>query len=457
MILRRIALVLLAAIAAALVALGIYTHVHGVAKVSRADSSASSATLGKDCTKRVIYYANNAAKGSYRFDALQKGHSLKQAVSHDQTKLCHDPSFAAAMVDFAHTGKIRPTQVNALARHYMSDRKAWFSAIFGLLDKGNSKNGVKNPAYAVISFSVINQSDWYSTEGMTPHGKQLPTVSAYTERYSAGWVLVEHLKNGQTRELRILCGEQPVVPYKHKAVVVSHPSVSPPPVRIVTVVYHHPSPPTCKSGKVVNGKCSTQPPRHTTPPGGCTKGSPSCGTQPPPGHSKPPTGCTSGSSCGNQPPPSGCQASGTCSPPPPSGCSAGTHPSPLNGTCIVSKDPSAGPMNNPSVPDQVKGQGTTPVGGDPGPATQPVDSPTGCNGPCSAPTTQLSSGNGNPTSPQAGQGDSGPGATNVMTPPATSQPSVAPPITSAPGASGSPSSSGTPSGAGSTPIGVALH
>ncbi len=50
--------------------------------------------------------------------------------------------------------------------------------------------------------------------------------------------------------------------------------------------------------------------------------------------------------------------------------------------CIVPKDPSEDPMNNPDVPGQVKGPGTTPAGGNPGPATNPTDSPTGCNGPC---------------------------------------------------------------------------
>lgn len=45
-------------------------------------------------------------------------------------------------------------------------------------------------------------------------------------------------------------------------------------------------------------------------------------------------------------------------------------------------DPSRDVLNNPDVPAQVKGPGTTPIGGDPGPASQPTDSPTGCRGTC---------------------------------------------------------------------------
>lgn len=50
--------------------------------------------------------------------------------------------------------------------------------------------------------------------------------------------------------------------------------------------------------------------------------------------------------------------------------------------CLEKKIPSQGVMNNPSVPTQVKGPGTTQVGTSPGPATKPTDSGTGCNGPC---------------------------------------------------------------------------
>jgi hypothetical protein len=67
-------------------------------------------------------------------------------------------------------------------------------------------------------------------------------------------------------------------------------------------------------------------------------------------------------------------------------CPPGQHPSPLNGVCIAPKDPSQDPLNNPSVPPIVKGQGTTPANGDPGPATQPVDTPCGF-ATCPSPTT----------------------------------------------------------------------
>lgn len=55
-----------------------------------------------------------------------------------------------------------------------------------------------------------------------------------------------------------------------------------------------------------------------------------------------------------------------------------------NGTCA--KDPTKDVNVNPSVPPGVRGPGTTPVGTNPGPATQTYDTPTGCNGPCPRPS-----------------------------------------------------------------------
>jgi hypothetical protein len=84
----------------------------------------------------------------------------------------------------------------------------------------------------------------------------------------------------------------------------------------------------------------------------------------PPGHGAPPITCVSG-----------CVQTPYCK----------MHPTAPK--CLTPKDPTKDVLVNPNVPDQVKGPGTTPVGTSPGPATKPVDSSTGCNGPC-------------PTSPQ---------------------------------------------------------
>jgi len=82
----------------------------------------------------------------------------------------------------------------------------------------------------------------------------------------------------------------------------------------------------------------------------------------------------------NTPPPS------TTAPPstsPPSTSPPSTQPPCVgcNQTTLKKKDPTQDPLNNPQVPPIVKGPGSTPVGGDPGKPTPPVDSPTGCNGP----------------------------------------------------------------------------
>lgn len=59
-----------------------------------------------------------------------------------------------------------------------------------------------------------------------------------------------------------------------------------------------------------------------------------------------------------------------------------------NNYCLEKKNPSQGVMNNPSVPPQVKGPGTTQIGTSPGPATKPTDSGTGCYGPCPGSTAE---------------------------------------------------------------------
>lgn len=63
--------------------------------------------------------------------------------------------------------------------------------------------------------------------------------------------------------------------------------------------------------------------------------------------------------------------------PPSGGCEYNCTPPPSE-----AKDPSKDVLLNPHVPDQVKGPGATPSGGDPGAPTRPVDSDTGCSGSC---------------------------------------------------------------------------
>lgn len=60
-------------------------------------------------------------------------------------------------------------------------------------------------------------------------------------------------------------------------------------------------------------------------------------------------------------------------------------PTPHGTWPLCKDDPVRDVQNNPGVPDGSTGPGTTPVGTDPGPAEAPVDSPTGCNGPCPEP------------------------------------------------------------------------
>lgn len=106
--------------------------------------------------------------------------------------------------------------------------------------------------------------------------------------------------------------------------------------------------------------------------------------------------------------------------------------------CLKPKDPSVDPLLNPDIPDQVQGPGTTPVGGNPGPPETPVDSPTGCHGPC--PTTQPPatqpppSGGGSTPTTVPGCGQAGqPSCDNTgVSPPTTTAPPAAPPPTQPP-------------------------
>ena len=92
---------------------------------------------------------------------------------------------------------------------------------------------------------------------------------------------------------------------------------------------------------------------------------------------------------------------------------------------LTPKDPSKDVLLNPEVPAQVRGPGTTPVGVDPGPPVAPIDSPSGCLGPC--PTTPPPA----PPAPGVTVPVSNGGNTGVTAPP-TSAPPPAPPVTSSP-------------------------
>lgn len=101
--------------------------------------------------------------------------------------------------------------------------------------------------------------------------------------------------------------------------------------------------------------------------------------------------------------------------------------------CLKPKDPTADPLVNRAIPEQVRGEGTTSVGEDPGPPVNPVDSPTGCDGPCPTtqpPTTQPppSGGGSTPTTVPGCGGSGQPSCSNTgVTPPTTTAPPAPPP------------------------------
>lgn len=107
-------------------------------------------------------------------------------------------------------------------------------------------------------------------------------------------------------------------------------------------------------------------------------------------------------------------------------CRSTGEPVPPNGLCP--KDPTQDVLINPDVPDQVKGPGTTPIGVNPGPATKPTDSPTGCNGPCPKPGG---------TTPKPPAPPSGPGPVVLPPPTQAPVPATGAPVPTAP-ATGTP-------------------
>lgn len=106
----------------------------------------------------------------------------------------------------------------------------------------------------------------------------------------------------------------------------------------------------------------------------------------PPSHSVPPTATTLPSGTTVPPTTVTTVPPVTTLPPgstvPPTTVPPTTVPPTVPPTTLKPKDPSKDVNVNPSVPPQVRGPGTTPIGVSPGPATPVFDTPTGCNGPC---------------------------------------------------------------------------
>jgi hypothetical protein len=100
------------------------------------------------------------------------------------------------------------------------------------------------------------------------------------------------------------------------------------------------------------------------------------------------------------------------------------QPVPPNGLCPKNQNQNID--RNPDLPPQIGGPGTTPVGVDPGLPVAPIDSPSGCLGPC--PTTVPPPA---PPAPEVTVPVSNGGNTGVTAPPTSAAP-PAPPTTSSP-------------------------
>jgi hypothetical protein len=100
---------------------------------------------------------------------------------------------------------------------------------------------------------------------------------------------------------------------------------------------------------------------------------------------------------------------------------------PTTTTTLKPKNPNESTLVNPSIPPQVQGPGTTPVGQSPGAPQTPVDSPTGCNGPCPGSSSPPPPPPASPTMPSCGQAGQPSCGNTGVTPPTTTAPPAPPP------------------------------
>lgn len=145
------------------------------------------------------FYADQARADSHQFGPDQNYHDKKTALRTLSTAMSCDYYVAATEVDFKQSGdEISVGQVNATAKTYGGDKKAWSNAVQGFLDSIDVSKSYTKYEHAK-----------YSTLGMIPNGSGQPTLFAATPGHEAGWTLVLTFKDGTVRKLRIPCLFQP--------------------------------------------------------------------------------------------------------------------------------------------------------------------------------------------------------------------------------------------------------
>jgi hypothetical protein len=188
-----------------------------------AASAAPQPTTG--CGTSVHYTAYDAPAGSNQFGPTATSFTQTSAVKRLGVKLCEDPLFAATMVSFEQQGSnLNAASATALAKAYVANKSQW-------------KSGVKSFNDQVDSYSVDFIGRTYETMRMVPGNTQsvMPALGKVARPVKLGYVLTLHLKDGQTRYLRIVCDLQPSAPNLPKVPVQVMPPVVPP-------TTHHPVP-----------------------------------------------------------------------------------------------------------------------------------------------------------------------------------------------------------------------
>lgn len=323
----------------------------------------AAATASSQCASTVHYFV----LANHNFGPPLKGSTPKARLQDLQSRYtaCEGDSLLTA--DNARAMKLpgyaglTNTQVRAAAQRLVAHPDDWRKLV-KVLDAKENKD---------FRSDVLLTGE-YRTGYMVRHSG-MPLL--YSAQLSSTERSLRFQVGSSTVYIQEPCGGQPrvQVPTPVQTVTV----VARPPTRIVTVVYRHPSPtckvgkmvngkcvtppspPTCKTGTMVHGKCVTPPPHHNPPPKciGAKCGPPpsctgtQCGNQPPQCTGKKcgnqPPKCT-GPQCGTQPPPS-CTGS-ECSPPPScTGPQCGNQPPPPCSTCTSKTPP---PVQDPQSPSQ---------------------------------------------------------------------------------------------------------
>lgn len=207
-------------------------------------------------SKTARFYAYDAEPGTHNFGAAITVDTVEAGAQRFATKAYCDAIWLAATVEYIKHGReLDQATAQAQAQVYLSDRTKLAAALQFVYDQ-------------IDSFQLINAGNVkYASLGMIPGANPgvVPTLTKFSVQPALGQTLVVKLKNGQTRNFRIVCDLQPAELEFPKVSPPVTPEVPPktPPTKIT------PPPPTTSTTPPVT-TTTTTPVTTTTPPSSTT-------------------------------------------------------------------------------------------------------------------------------------------------------------------------------------------